>query len=338
MRRGFTLLELLVVFTIIALLAALLVPMIGVLRFRARVLVTNQRIDQVLTALQGIGRENGSASYVLQRDCGLGGTTEFKLGANNRAEPESGTWHACYPAAAGSAPNPLLLAYPWGKQRQYWIREAWYGTPLALDINEPTNANRDAWYAAWKVAEKHTIAELTPTRSLALLQRAGVFEVFSEAEAVRRSKDRNSNRRWNDGWGEPLVVAYGIYQPTKRELPPVAPSTTNTIDDFYLREALAQYQYNRSVYVAVGAPGMKLDPVLFPSGLPNPSAFATYADWSSISTNLWAHVIKGCTTGTQTTWDETSFDRPPWQGTRLGDLKAGGTRLRPLLSTPIEIK
>lgn len=332
MRRGFTLIELLVVFTIIAILVSLLIPMVGVLRFRARVLVTNQRIDQVLAALQGIGRENGSASYVLQRDCGLGGTTEFKLNAFNQGEPVSGTWHACYPEAAGSIPNPLVLAYPWGKPRQYWIREAWYGTPQALPITEPTDVNRDAWYASWKVAERHTIAGLCATRSLTLLQRAGVLEVSSEAEAVRRVNDRGPDRRWNDGWGKPLIVAYSIYQPTRCQL------GGRYAGDYYVREALAQYQYNRSLYVAVGAPGLSLDPVLFPGGMPDTSAFTTYADWSATSTSLWAHVAKGCTTGGQTTWDESSFDRPPWQGTRLGNLTVSGTRLRPLLSTPIEIK
>ena len=332
MRRGFTLLELLVVIAIIAFLAALMFPLLGVLRFRSKVLVTNQRIDQVLSALQGIGRENGSASYVLQRDCGLGGTTEFRLNASNQGEPVSGTWHACYPDPAGSHPNPLVLAYPWGKARQYWVREAWYTTPQELPLAEPTDANRDAWYAAWKVPERHTIAELCATRSTALLQRAGVFEVFSEAEAVRQSKSRNPNRRWNDGWGQPLIVAYGIYQPTRCQL------GGRYAGDYYVREALAQYQYNRSLYVAVGSPGEVLDPVLFPSGLPDTDAFAAYADWSEVSTDLWEHVAKGCTTGTQKTWDETSFDRPPWKGTRLGELKVAGKRLRPLISTPVEIK
>jgi len=332
MRRGFTLIELLVVIAIIALLMALLLPVLSVLRFRARVLVTNQRIDQVLAALQGIGRENGSASYVLQRDCGLGGTTEFKLNSTNQGEPASGTWHECYPQVAASSPNPLILAYPWGKTRQYWIRENWYGSPLALPTYEPTDAQRDAWYASWKVAERHSIAELCPTRSLALLQRAGVLEATTEAEAVRRGNDRGPNRSWNDGWGQPLVVAYALYQPPRCQLGgPYG-------GDFYVREALTQYQYNRSIYVAVGAPGMALDPILFPAGDPDTSAFATYANWSATSTTLWAHIIKACTTGGQPTWDETSFDRPPWKGTRLGDLKVAGARLRSLLSSPVEIK
>jgi hypothetical protein len=159
------------------------------------------------------------------------------------------------------------------------------------------------------------------------------MEVANEAAAVRRANDRSPRQRWNDGWGQPLIVAYGIYQPPECRL------GGRYAGDHYVREALTQYQYNRSLYVAVGAPGERLDPVLFPGGaMPDTSAFASYADWSETFIDLWAHVAKGCTTGGQTTWDETSFDSPPWKGTRVGELTVAGKRLRPLLSTPVEIK
>lgn len=348
-RRGMSLVEILIVVAVIGVLIGMLLPAIGTLRFRSRVLLTNQRMDQVLAALQGVGRENGSASYVLQRDLGLGGTAEFSLDATNQADVAGGAWHACYPAAAANAPGnavvpvaapgaPPVLAYPWGKARQYWIREPWYCDPLGLPARDPgdpamTAAERDDWYARWRTPERHALAELWPRRTFALLRRAGVFEADGEAAALRRFNDRGRGQRWNDAWGNPLVVAYAIYQPTRCEL------GGRYLRDAYLKEALAQYQYNRSLYVAVGAAGPTLDPAVVPAGTLPTGGHDSVQAWEQPCADLWAHVCAGAMGDGQPVWDETSFDRPPWQGNRLGDREAKGKpRVRPLLSAPVEIK
>jgi prepilin-type N-terminal cleavage/methylation domain-containing protein len=70
-RRAFTVIELLVVIAIIATLASFLLVAIPRMRFAAKSMDTQQRMQNVLSALQQVGQADGSTAYVIQRD-GLG--------------------------------------------------------------------------------------------------------------------------------------------------------------------------------------------------------------------------------------------------------------------------
>ncbi|MBA3683850.1 MAG: type II secretion system protein [Planctomycetes bacterium] len=339
--RAFTLIEILIVVTIIGVLIALLLPLLGVVKFRARVVQTTQRLEAVQSAILALGGQSGSTGYALQRDLVLGGTIDFELDTTtNQARPAGGApWHACYPDAAASAPGQrLVMAYPWGKARQYWIREAWYSGPQGLPTTNPNDpamsaADRDAWYAAWRAPERHELSEFWPLNTLQMLRLAGIMPGTTEAEAVAAYKDRSSSRTFNDAWGNPLVIAHAVYQPTRCQL------GGTFSPDYYVREGLAQYQYNRSVYLSVAAVGPWLHPTVFPgNALANPSGFASYADWEPTVRQVWTHACLGTMTGGQAVWDETGFDRPPWNGARLGKLDVGGTRVQPLLMAPVEMK
>ncbi len=340
-RRAFTVLELLIVISIIAVLIALLLPMMNSASFRAKILQTTQRMEAIQAALLALGGENGSTAYSLQRQIDIGGTREFELDSTiNQGRPAGAApWHACYPDPQATGPaGKLAMAYPWGKARQYWIREPWYtGAPQNLPTTDPgdptmTQAMRDAWFAAWRQPEAHKITELWPRNTVPMLRLCGILIGADEASAVESYKDRGVSRAFNDAWGHPLVVAHALYQPTRCQIGGRYPQ------DYYLKEGLAQYQYNRSVYIAVAACGPMLNPTYFASGFPNTASYATYADWEPTVQSAWDGACEACLTGSQPMWDETSFDRPPWKGARLGDQIVGGRRLRGLIMAPVEMK
>ena len=66
-RRAFTLIELMVVITIIGLLASLTVWLVSIVQFNAKKLVTLQRMDAVTQGLSTLGSNEGSAAYLIQR-------------------------------------------------------------------------------------------------------------------------------------------------------------------------------------------------------------------------------------------------------------------------------
>jgi prepilin-type N-terminal cleavage/methylation domain-containing protein len=88
-RRGFTLIEILVVIGIIAVLAGLMLPVIGVIRTKARVTVTGQRGQAIMTGLQQYSAE-GSAAARLMQELPLGGVPRFGALASIYAVIEKG--------------------------------------------------------------------------------------------------------------------------------------------------------------------------------------------------------------------------------------------------------
>jgi type II secretory pathway pseudopilin PulG len=210
--------ELLVVIGIIALLATLILSGIGMIQEQSKTMATKQRIEQVHTQLATKGQEVGGAgvTYFLQTSiAGFGGTLEF-----DRANAESwvsplggGAWHLVYPEA--TARDPLVLGYPWGKQRVYHIRESWYtnhSTP-PLAVNDP-NTWTPAQRTAWEMPEEHDITELIPRMSAEILVAIGVADSVTEYR-----DDRDFHRPFNDAWGNPLVVSYALFQPPQYSPP-----------------------------------------------------------------------------------------------------------------------
>jgi len=362
-RNAFTLIELLVVITVIGLLMAMLLVVISGIRTRAKVLQTQQRIENCLQTFTRLGGEGEriTAAFVLQRDCQLGGTLLFRRlevpGEQPTMIPINGlaNWHKTYPdlqavapgnalIAASGAGKPLIMAYPWGRGRKYQIREPWYSSPLSLPDPRPGGIAQTLstpQQALWDQPEEHRLAELWPERSEDLLVRSGV--------GTRRDirNNRSSNMAWNDAYGNPLVVSYALYQPPRCDR-----SERDTANDHlggwvrggltfpadtYLRSADQAYGYTRSLFISVASVGPTLDPAHFPGGgLPDPSA--TDAEWTAAWRGCWQQVCAVTMPTPAEAWTEASFVAPPWQGVRQVKVMVGGKVVRCQISAPIELR
>jgi prepilin-type N-terminal cleavage/methylation domain-containing protein len=383
-RHAFTLMELLVALAIMAILVGLLLSGIGMIQEQAKAMATKQRIEQVHSQFAMRGQEIGNLTFYLQNNlANFGGTLEFdRATGESWVSPLGGDpWHRVFPDASAIA--PLVTGYPWGKERYYHIREAWYTNyytpPLA--VNDP-NTWTDAERGAWQTPEAHDITELYPLRTIELLELLGI----ADSAALYRD-ERDHRRTFNDAWGHPLVVAYAVFQPPQYEPPntqtwqaglfynagewvrytvggkerryicirkhenPIDPSDADNQPgsaagvaywlealqklDYYLDEARRHYQYNRATYIAVGAPGTALDPVLFPNGLPRGQDAAA---WYTHLTNLWSQICNVTMPNPADVWNEDSFNNPPWENIKGRRLHVNGVSIKSFLSTPIEYK
>ncbi len=321
-RRGFTLLELLIVVVVISILIGLLLPMLGRMRFSAQVLNTTQRMDNIQKALSEVGIQEGSAAFVLQRDAGLGGVTDIKFldGITPNPDPTVNPWL--------DVTKIHNFGFPWNKDDLLDQDDpviAAPAVPAAISQGEP-----DAKQVGpgRRFVSTATLADLNPLKTVELMKLAANVLPRDDAMTVpdealdAYQNDRSAKKGWNDAWGHPLVIVYGLFQPTVTAQAIPGPPPSTLIND-RLKKASTVYQYNRSVYLAVASAG----PVLI-----TPLA-GTPADLASI----WSQTSLVCEAST---WSSSSFASPPWSGTKLGKrVPAGLTRrYESLLSTPIEIK
>ncbi len=134
-RRAFTLVELLVVIGVISVLAALLLPMIGWIRERARVTVTAQRGQNIITALQTYGDEEQGAAALMSR-LPLGGVGRWGTLDQIYAVIERGGG-----TAAGREWPPYII---------YWSNSQWNNVDKTA-YNKPANTQQyDMGYRAHK--------------------------------------------------------------------------------------------------------------------------------------------------------------------------------------------
>ncbi|TVR14749.1 MAG: prepilin-type N-terminal cleavage/methylation domain-containing protein [Planctomycetota bacterium] len=335
---GVTLLEILIVLMIILVLASFMIVGLDIIEDRRSRLVTSQRMDHVLNRLAQIGMgASGSVVYELQTAIpDLGGTRRFERGMGVDAAPyvlpedRSGDgspdpWHHVFPhsdavsygnpVVSGADDRPLIMAYPWGQERKYRIG-TWQGDDgddaYYWDLYEQ-HVNNDEDFA-YPAAERHRLHELWPRRSAQLLSYLGVV---SDVETYHGN--RSPKQAWNDAWGHPLIVAYALYQPPKYR-----GTNQSRHPDYYLQRAQDLYQYNRSIYVSIGAAG------------PDISPYAFVADWNINMTALWNHICDIAMPDEETTWNERSFHRNPWSGTRIASDESGERQV--FLSAPVEFR
>ncbi|MBA2480970.1 MAG: type II secretion system protein [Planctomycetes bacterium] len=152
---------------------------------------------------------------------------------------------------------------------------------------------------------QHNLGELSPLNSITLLQLSGILPKGAAGADAYRT-DRTTSRPWNDRWGNPLVVVNAVFIPGRYDFNP----GEETADlkrgrDYLLKTAKQLYLYNRAVFISVGAVGPKLR-------TPLPSPWTPTEDAIALR-DLWIQIRE---TTEAAKWDETAFEKPPWQGTR----------------------
>ena len=131
------------------------------------------------------------------------------------------------------------------------------------------------------------LAELNPLKSAELMVLAGLAP---SVNAYRT--DRGRGRAWNDAWGNPLVIAYGVYQPERFDL---------------IQSAMDAYGTTRLVYLAVAAAGPTVAVSAIRDGLQSPLQNV----WENNLPALWAQANVVCQPTIADTWTSTSWATPP---------------------------
>lgn len=370
-RRAFTLIELLIVIAIIMALAGLLIPGLAWVREAARANLTRNRMENINLALAAYGSSELTSAYQIhrlvlgRRLAAQGGTWGLRAGkpgvldmitsnvtgvrvpdfnatlwfegvaktAAITADPwlYEDTGYQAYlnarAAATQTRPYPCM-AWPWGKP--------------ALKHVDPQDIRLVA-----TAPEALAIDSLDPGVSFELLLLADLFAVTGgggDAETQKaRTKyetDRRPGALWNDAWGNPLVAAWGLYQPMKNvtveRVVRITGQGTGTgtklgkPQDYFWKAATDQYNNARTVYCAVAAAGPRVRTNQSGSGS---AAFAAYLS------GIWTQVAgkaadNGVFAKAGKVWTELSWSSPPWQG--VGEAKWKGERC--FLTQPQEIR
>ncbi len=270
-----------------------------------------------------------------------------------------------------------LFNYPWGKST---AGAAPLGTVVAPQ------------------PEHHVLRNLCPYQTMNLLKAANIItdDPYTDTGSIGKyaagdqyvdisgggtyqyasdlyTTDRHTREPWNDKWGNPLVVAYAIYQPQPAAVANGIGGLTGP--NPLATQAKDTYQYARSVYLSVAAAGpyvrnitsAKLaspnlgDWIDAPPGSPPGSTVqqwqaspvwdnSNYGSSPQSGGNLyliWKQANQICqqpqgsdptTQPELRTWNETSFDDPPWVGIKWGHRTVLGHNENCFLSFPQELK
>ncbi len=337
-RGAFTLIELLIVLAVIATLAAMLLPVLSMVRTNAKLLATSQRMEEVLRTAQAVPAGTQGQAAALMKALGEG-VEEFATNpANGTLTPLAGAWLTA---------APHRFAVPWSQPGLEPVSGA------AVTALSPLAAR----------AAPHGLAELSPSRAEDLLLLAGIIP-----ETLTYRSDRSAGRAWNDRWGHPLSLAYGVYQPfanttistTRRTLIAkqldmgngTAAGLTHEVKtaifpDLFLVQATQAYAQTRAVYLAVAAAGPVLSQEL-QTGTADSAWLGTDGNpariWNQVnrhgnrqvpnddaSDELWRTDFQVWTPSTPAV---TAFANPPW--TAIKRTRAAGQIT--LLSAPVEVK
>ncbi len=291
--RAFTLIEVLVVITIIMVLVGLLVTLGTQAIFRANSVKTVRRMDQVIEGLVRSGVEEGSSAALLQRRAGLGGVEIFRRHVGTTmAEPDEGTWQ--------DETVRFRFGFPWNREDL-----------IASTDPDATTVTRDG--ATLRVSTVK-LQDLDPLKTVRLLEAAGVLPADDTAtagidEAAVAWADHANSKPWNDAWGNPIVLAWGLFQPVTEE---------------QTAAANHRYHFSRAVYVAAAAVG--------------PVAPALNGDPSNDAPALWAQANRICQPNATSAWDERAFAIPPWRGIKQARGEGADLGNHGFLSLPHELR
>lgn len=312
MRSAFTLIELLIVIAIIGLLIGLLLPVANEIRFRARATDTIQRLRNIESGLRAAGAGGEGAALTLHREViapalqaqGITtGVTDFQASVGRQVswDWQSGGGNLVPVAGAWIDPaHSFLWPFPWGQDT--------LGTEGAKS----------------GVRLERSLDQLDPTATTGFLRFLGIMD-----NDTQWLDDRSQTRGWNDAWGNPVVIAFALYQPQLntttqtqwRQAGNNLVTRTGVLPDLYLKQAMSTYGFNRAVYLSFGSVG------------PQPRvAIASTA--IQASRDLWTQVSDVCNAAE---WDQEAWDARPetWKGdVRWG--KRNGERC--FLTAPIELR
>jgi prepilin-type N-terminal cleavage/methylation domain-containing protein len=338
--HAFTLIELLITIVIIGILMGLIIAVIPDVIYNAKALKTASRMDAILHGLSRVGQQEGSAAMILQRDAHLGGVWQFDTSGGALipkyaavGTPGVGTRTDNVFLTAAQLAMPHYFGFPWGKS------DLIAQTGPSDTVDSVLRADTNLYYSTVsldKLDVKQSYFEGARERlcSVQLLNLAGILPpddpntpLVDEAELAYLS-DRSPERAWNDAWGNPLVIAWGLYQPA---------GASDDDSGKRVSEALKQYQYNRSVYIAIASVGpMAWDVTSAATINVKPFDLATWRD--IILPQLWSETNRVCQPTPGDTWTSDGFDRPPWQGVKKGKIRVGSRTLRCQLTAPHEMK
>jgi|GEM_PF-4079206 len=396
---GLTLIELLIVITVMLVLVGMLLVVANEVRMRARITVTTNRMEQVLTGIQQVRSEGGSAALgLIQGPLGMRltfGSMREVLGElknttrwpgnlfsqsgqqppNLRYRDHAGdyrdearvTWFPGdrYPSYIGEDLDATLELMPWPelsptRPDKAWYRTRWpvawpasdwdqatpgvvpvvWGSPwgrAAWQMTSATVAGNPVTYANGDLAttsDPHTLAELSPLATLALLATGGVLTDGFTAAHYR--SDRDPNRPWNDAWGNPLVLASAAYVPNRHDVKNAEADmnyrSVSRPRDFLLSKSLQQHGFRAAVYLSIGSVGPAVNATDIP-GVPSLTAAMSWsaADDALALRGLWNHIRTTCRASE---WTQDSFAKPAWEGLRRIKQSNGFC----LLMAPVDIQ
>ncbi len=325
MRLAFTLVELLVVIAIMALIVALLIPAVSMLRETARAADTTQRLDQIVQGLVGLGRVGKQAADIIHEQViapqlkseGYA-TGVLKFVVSHETNIRYAIWNNVRPSLAALDGNylsqtaPQCLPFPWGQQT------------LDDTTGEPTGS-----------IYPFALPSMSPTATVKLLVLAGV-----EVDAARWATDRAHNRPFNDAWGNPLVLGYAFYQPPRNTTVTVRTMQAGggvytdidkvrftTYEDLFFTHAEQAYQYTKAVYLTAVAAGPVLTQPLSGSVVP--------ADLAGDAQAIWNQATTACDAAA---WNESAWSAPPWTGVKQGRVQVAGVKVRSFIGAPVMVK
>jgi len=344
-RRAFSLIEILIVMAVIAILAALLLPTLSMVRDQARATVSATRLDEATRALVTISVVQGETpGFVLRRQLQSYRPAVVRGVLTFRRDLHTLEW---FPAATLDDTDPPTTMQAWvaAPYRAFEFAHPWGSQPTDQAGDTPTTLTPTGTVVP---LETHALGDLTPVLSAELLRIGGIldpgrFGTDAAAWTAYRTL-RKRDQPWNDAWGRPLLMGFAQYHPRRYFGADITSGNTITAmpDDMLFRRARVAYGYAQSIYVAGAAVGPVLPDAVTESALEQDGS-----DWitegSGLLAQLWGQsvAVAGAVGGVQMWRTDGSvnpvvnaFTAPPWIGVRRS--RSNGRYC--LLSAPVEIR
>ncbi len=340
--RAFTLIEVLVVITVIAILAALLIPVIEMIRDQARATVTAGRMDEATRALTTIVVADGETpGFVLHRRLQEYQPTVVRGVLTYRRNLVTSEWS---PAPTLSENDPPSTMQEWitPPYRRYEFPHPWGSIPTDAPGDVMTELTPTGTVLP---IENHSLGDLTPVLSAELLRISGSLDARFSTDAAAWTAYRTDRRRsapWNDAWGRPLMLSFALFHPRKFTHPPLKEWIHFTPEDQFVRSARVAYGYSRSLYVAGAGVGPRLPDAVVPASITQEASDWTTPD-TGLLAQLWAQsiAVAGSASGVElwrtdgtVTPPINAFAKPPWAGVRRAHVNGRYC----LVAAPVEIR